>query len=402
MTRRTEGGRGGLETALRAGLAARAATIRVGPDLEDLAARIDRSQPALSRQGSLRGRDRPQQAHLRFVAAAAVVLVAAIAGGTLGSLLVPHHTQRAVLSASRGSAAGTLPTGPVDRAPSGPEAFSAGAPSLLHLVRGRVSSNLSRPARRVSRTTATGISLTAYSKWLPAVAIHSGAAFSGCFGGELVTTTAASGPVRGHTTGVVGIQPLSADGLEVVDSGTLARSGGTDIWWATIAVGSGVARVAAEQPGGLTDATRPASGLAVVGGVVPHSSTARFFSVVAENAAGQSLYSIGFLAGWGSRAAGIAPVSSSAHAATRGCPGPGHAGSFGKGPSRRRSAPLLASASVLAAFQQRYAGAGTGVEVLDLTFLSSREVAVVYRFGTGQLRTGTALRASSGLWVVLN
>ena len=276
------------------------------------------------------------------------------------------------------------------------------------------------------------------------VGVASGVTVSGCYSNELVTTTATRGTAVGGSTGVVGLQPLAANGLEVVNSGAVPTSGGLDIWWATVAVGSQVARVAAEEPDGATDAMRPQDGIAVLGGLTPTAVTSRFFSVVAEDATGQSLHSIGFLAGWGPEAIGTLPGPSSPVASTS-CASAAGAGTPDESATTlhgsQPAAPLLATASVVSAFHQAYAfgspaglavslsaveggtslespggqrsaSAGSGragvspesaagnVEVARVTFLSAREAEVIYRAGGGRWRTGIAFVTRSGLWDV--
>ena len=263
-----------------------------------------------------------------------------------------------------------------------------------------------------TRTTAAGAHLVAVAMPLPPVAVTSGLQPAGCYAGELITTSVAKGSASASATGVARIQPLASNGLEVVNSGTVPSSGGLDLWWATVAVGSGVARVAAEEPGGTTDAMKPQNGIAVVGGVTPASATPRFFSVVAENASGQSLHSIGFLTGWGPEAAGAAGSSGLASTAAsaaqpqavRSCEKTLGSGQQASTLGSQPAAPLLAAASVVAAFHQEYRSAGP-VDVSRISFLSARQAEVIYRVGTGlkapgRLRSGAALLRSDGVWRV--
>ncbi|MGO9560654.1 MAG: hypothetical protein ACLPQS_10960 [Acidimicrobiales bacterium] len=270
--------------------------------------------------------------------------------------------------------------------------------------------------------------------------VASGASLNDCLAAELLTTTASKGTAVGTATGVVALQPLAADGLEVVDSGAVPVSASVDLWWATIAVGSNVARVAAEEPDGTTDAMRPEADVAVLGGTTAASVTSRFFSVVAEDASGQSLHSIGFLMGRGSEAIGTSLVPASSTAPSGTCLTSGSADQTVTPSGSQPAAPLLATASVVSAFHQAYtfyASSGvaenlaaveagrsldssiqpptsygalataqmpsavvTDVRVATVTFLSAREAEVVYQAGNRRWRTGVAVVSPSGFWEV--
>lgn len=405
-----------LERALRDALSARASTVHVEPDLGALSRRIAADEHRSGRRG-------------RIAVAAAVLVVAAGVGGACGSFLVPTTpTQHAYLSSSTGNQGGSLPTGPSKKSSQRARVLKPrdhAAPKAFQL------------AAEIRRTTHQGTQLVAFATRLDPVAISSGTSVAGCYAPELVSTTAIAGSTRGGSAGVVQLQPLAANGLEVVDSGSLPTSSGEEVWWATVAVGSRVARVAAEQPGGVTDAMRPDGGIAVLGGLAAPGTTSQFFSVVAEDPAGQSLEAIGFLPGWGPKAIGTAPAS----AVVKGCGRTGVPEQAVTTAGSQPAAPLLATASVVAAFHQAYAfsqatdlvenlaAVDTGrtvsvssrpasagavltptaavaestarqVEVSQVTFLSDEEAAVVYRTGASPWRTGAAVLTRTGVWQV--
>ncbi|MHB1986777.1 MAG: hypothetical protein ACYCSF_02145 [Acidimicrobiales bacterium] len=398
---------------LGSALRARASTVHVEPDLSDLARRIQAAE------------DNPRPRG-RLALAAAVVLSAAVAGGTLGSLLGPTHPQHALFSSIAGDQGGRLPGGPGHSRP-----------------HGRANNQLSAPRRLsratvIKRVTGAGTSLAAYGTWLAPVAVSSGTAATSCHRAELVTTTATEGGARGTATGVVAVQPLAANGLELVDSGALPTPAGRDLWWATVAVGTRVARVAAEEPGGTTDVMFPAQGIAVLGGVAPSSATSRYFSIVAEDAAGQSLHSIGFLAGSGQEAVGTSQSRKAADPLVPGCESVATPVMGATARGSKPAAPLLAAASVVSAFHQAYnfalpadlaenlaavassdtlpgfgqstrtinqpsksaTASAQAVDVSQVVFLSADTAEVIYRAGSGRWRTGTAVLTGRGSWQV--
>ena len=258
-----------------------------------------------------------------------------------------------------------------------------------------------------------GVRLSATGRWLAPLLVASGGS-TGCYASELVTTTARFGAESVKSIAVAATAPLSPSGLEVLSSGARAISPRRDFWWATIATGAGVAKVAAEQPDGTTEITRPRGGIALVGGVVRAAEVSAFFSVVAETASGRSLHSIGFLTGWGPRTAGAATGPAAGSSASTGCarglaggaPRVGAAasantsgtpGSSGTSPSVTRSV-LRAAAGVVAGLCRAHAPAA--VTVIEVRVLSPASAEAVYRLGGGSLRTGRAVLSRSGLWEV--
>lgn len=394
-----------LEEALRQALASRAESVRAEPDPFGLAQRIADSGGRSARRA-------------RLMLVASVIALGGTLGGILAAVMTPDRPQSAFLSSSGGDQGGRLPTGPSSR-DGGPGGAGPAHAALAPAV---------RPSPDIARNTAAGVALEASATWMAPVDLTAGPASSGCYAYELVTTSAtertATGTVAGGASGVVGIDPLQATGLEVVDSGDVLASGGKALWWATVAVGGRVARVAAEEPSGGTDAMRPEAGIAVLGGIVPDADASRYFSVVAETPSGEALASIGFQLGWGSERGGGA--SSGSLRASSGC-----AEVSGSADSRATAgsvpaSPLLAASSVVAAFDQAYGAGGPGglserlgavrglrvpgeqaagagrsaVLVKAVRFLSARTAEVIYRVGSRPWETGTASRVEAGRWEV--
>lgn len=399
-----------LEQPLRRSLAARAAAVRAEPDLADLELRI-----AASEQERPARRSPPA----RLAAAAAVVVAAAVAGGTLGATLVPSRTQHALLSSQGGNQGGPLPSGPGGSASSHAPARVAGpavGPSALPgsslglLPSAQAFGGLFRGASRfvIARRTSGGVETSVSVAPLPAVAVSS-ASGEGCYAGELVVTRAQIGAVAAHSVGAAGLPALGPDGLEVVSSGSRPLSSGSDLWWATVAVGSGAARVAAEQPNGITDAATPVTGLAVVAGVVPGAEASGFFSVVAEASSGQPLHSLGFLAGGAPRLVGSDPAQSGSlsRGVAPACSQAGRRGARGLRASARRGAgaspaALLAAGSVVAAIEEAHPPTSGGVPVVvqAVRLLSPGRAEVLYQLADGRLRTAAAAGGRAGTWTL--
>jgi hypothetical protein len=388
-----------MEQSLRRALALRVSAVRSEPDLADLHRRLAETT---TRQAASTGADRPHRPHrplhpLRLAAAAAALLLAAGAGISFGSVVAPTHTAHAVLSSAGGDEGGALPTGPRHWAPT-----AAGPPanySALGLA----------PAASVTAAGSDGVQLSATGRWLAPFLVAAGTA-RGCYAGELVTTTARSGGVRAQSLAVAATAPLAATGLEVLAAGARPISATEDLWWATIATGSAVAKLAAEQPDGTTEVTHPVGGIALVGGVVGAGEDSRVFSAVAETAGGQSLNSLGFLPGFGSRAAGLATGASAGRSSTIGCQnGLDRRGSSSTIEARSAVstsahgdavAPglLQAAAGVVTAFHSAYAP--EAITVLEVRMLSGTSAEAIYRIGSGRLRAGVAVLDSSATWQV--
>lgn len=396
--------------AVRQLLVARAAVVRSEPDLVGLRERIEK---AASRR----------QARTRLAVAALVLLAAAVCGVGAGSALVRQHLTRTSLSAETGSDAGRLPAGPPPSAPVHRGIVSFGLPRL----------SLSELAGRgvVVRRTAGGVRLQLAARLIDPVVVAAGSTTGGCYAGQLVTTTAAAGSIRGGGLAVVGTEPLAPSDLELVGSGAEPVGDGSEMWWATVAVGSDVARVATESPAQGTDAVTPVDGLAVVGGLVPAGEAGRFFSAVAETAAGDPLGSLGFLLGGGSRL--DRPSRATGASRSAGC-----VSAVAAGPRRAPAAAppspddLLAVSAVVAAYHQAYDGTLAGgpsealsavagaarlgpdesgaaplarthalsVQVGEVRFVSPSRAEVSYRLAGGEWRTGSAVHGASGGWEV--
>ncbi len=401
----------GFEEAVRRQLQERAASIEARPDPVGLARRIEQQEAGHGRGHLLLG--------------AAVVVAAAAIGGGVGIALAPKPAPQRLFETSKsGNEAGPLPQAPAPARSKAAAGSHGPAPSSLGLTAG------------LARMTASGTSLSAVQTRLSPVSLESGSSLTGCFRPVLVSTAVTGEGVTSGSIGAVGLQPLAANGLELVDSGTAPALGGKDLWWATVAVGGKVARVAAEQPNGGIDAMKPVDGLAVLGGVVPTQLANGFFSLVAETPAGQTIHSIGFLAGWGPKAWGAGSPQSAL--SLRACPALGGGGALLTTTASQPAAPLLAGSSVLASFHQAYsaglpagvaenmaavaggrgplrgAGAGEGagrgdltaaglaaaVQVAKVAFVSADRADVVYREAAGPWQTGTAVLGPTGLWKV--
>lgn len=361
-------------------LRARAATVEPEPDLIALAARIG---------GRRRG--------LGSYAAAAVVLLAAALGGIFGSLIASSHPQHTVLSSSGGSQDGPLPTRPH---PDRTSAAGAEKMSPLSLSGSSLRLDLAKAPVTIGRIGGAGAHLEARTVWLRPVAVTSGELLSGCFVGQLVSTTAAAGRARTFDLGVIGLQPLSNDGLEVVDSSTAPAAHGEVLWSATVAVGPSVARVVAEEPDGVKDAMAPEHGLAVLGGLAPKSDARSFFSVDAEAGDGASLGALGFLMGSGSTAYGIAAPG--AASAAGGCSAAQERSGRVTPAGSQPRAPLLASASVVAAVERAYGETDMSVraQVTRIDFLSAGEAEVEVELRDGLYSTTKAVLGREAIWQV--
>jgi hypothetical protein len=393
-----------LEQLLARSLAARAANVTAEPDLADLERRIARRRPLAGASGS----------RARLAAVAAVVLVASGAGVAFGTALLPARTEQAILSSAGGGDGGALPSGPAgaehrttERRPvNGPIASSPerGLFSLGPLIGGSAVERAETLA--FSLTVSGGITVTVSAELMPPLAISTTGA-SGCYAGELVETAVRLGTAVGRSLGVAALPALGPGGLEVVDSGIRplgSGHAGSYLWWATVAVGPGVASVAAEQPDGATSTAVPTGGLVVLAGVAPSVAVTRFFSVVAETGSGAPLHSLGFLTGWGPRAVGAVHQELSAPSGTNplaACTARGTAGASARAVPGLPVASLLAAGSVAATVISRPMLAGTpAVQVEAVRLLSPSSAEVLYRAADGVLRTAAVRRDGSGGWRV--
>lgn len=429
--RRPPGDRARTEQLLREAFASRAAAVHVEADYASLERRIRRWQRA-----------RERRSHLGL--AAVVVLLAGVVGGVVASFVPSVPPQSALYTSSSGNQGGPLPRGATR---SGAGKTTPGS-STSRATAGRVEQGLAdygamggQPVT-IARTTSTGVRLSATGRWAPRVSVTSGLS-SSCYGYEVVSTSVSAKGASAGAIGVVGLQSLGPDGLEVVNSGSVAYSSSRALWWATIAVGPAVARVAAEEPGGSTDATQPTAGLAVIGGRARPAEVGRFFSVVAESASGRPLHSVGFLADWGPTLVGSVASGSSPRASGAGC-GAASASSLATSSGSQPAAPLLAASSVLAAFHQAWTPSGGAwlkerlstvldgggllsakgaksaasvpvpspaavpgasvalgrVDVSRVQFAAADRATVVYRLDGGPWQTGTAVLGQTGKWLL--
>ena len=384
-------------------LRARAALVRSEPDLAELSRRIRLQERRAVRRERL------------AVAGAAVVLAGSL-GGLVGSLV----SSRRVAQPSERLAGGTAVLGP------GP----AHASRAAHRT-----PTLQPPRLLVSETLAGGLAVRVTVQPLGSPVEVDGAwgSFSICGTGQIVTTTVGSGSSVGSGTGVTGLVALGSGGIEVVSSGSVPMTSGGGIWWVVLAVGSSVARVAAEGASGGIVATRPVQGLAVLAST--SASSESWVSTVAEAADGQSLSSMQVLLGDGLRFVN-APSSSTGRCSELATPQVASSAS-----ASQPASPALAASSVIGSFEQAFSpdllqgyasnlaavvdGAeleaeasasaesgsfgplsvprapdGPPVLVRQVTFVSAGAAEVIYRLSDGIWRVGSAALGSDGTWRV--
>jgi hypothetical protein len=387
-----------LESDLQRELRARASSLRVSPDLDDLSSRLQRVATRVEHRDRL------------LVGGAAVVLALAV-GGLAGALATRPNVRPGVAEQSRGVI----------------------VPGAGHHPRQRPRRFFAAPGggARDVRLSLAGVSLLATERPLasPVAVTTQWSSRTTCNPVELVTTTAGRSGAFAGGTGVVGLPPLGPSGFEVVDSGDLPTATGADVWWLTAAVGSSVARVAAEGPGGQVAAAAPHGGLALLAGVEPTGVAGpREISAVAENGLGHSLASLGVLIGSGPKAVGeqVPDWSSASSAAGRHGASQAAAGSCDvvrlppAVPSVTASLPAdprLAAAAVVTAYEEAFQGALVnpttvgpatgeyamplpGVTVREVSFLTATRAEVVYRVTGGLWRTGLAVLTGGSRWTV--
>jgi hypothetical protein len=402
-----------IEDDLRRQLHAKAAAVKAAPDLGDLLGRIG-------------VRERRARRHERLALGAAVIVLAASLGGLAGALVsVPRAKQS---------------NGQYTRAQPG-----QAKPSPQHGTapkKGRAGDSApTGPRTIISQQAPSGVSVVAtVQPFASPVAIASEwGTGSLCATGEIVTTTVGESGSFGGGTSVAELPKLTASGLEILSSGVLQVANGGQEWWVTAAVGSGVARVAAENVGGTPVTVTPSAGIAVIAGAMSGSdSGSGEMSAVAEGGAGDE--SLGFLLGSGPRAVGASAAGSDATGCSRVVPQAGPSSASSSQPAQ----PELAAGSIVAAFDQAYsanpllgfaanlaavddggrlsaapasrdaarevtggptafaggaATSGGAVEVRQVMFLSASVAEVVYRINGSVLLTGLA-ELGSGVWRV--
>jgi hypothetical protein len=404
-----------IEDDLTRQLHVKAAAVRSSPNLGDLFGRIG-------------ARERSARRYERLSVGAAVIVLAASLGGLAGALVrtpasKPSNSVQTG-DPQGGSSARRHPTG------SRPPGHGTGSARQLTVI---------------SRELPSGVSVVAtVQRFSAPVAITSEwSTGSVCAIGEIVTTTVGHGGSFGGGTSVAQLPMLTTDGLEVLSSGVLQVAAGGQEWWVTAAVGSGVQRVAAENVGGTPVTVAPSDGIAVVAGPMSGPDTAAgAMSAVAEAAAGDS--SLGFLLGSGPKAVG----ESTTVGTGSGCVPVSLAGQPSSASSSQPADPELAAGSIIAAFEQADSanpllgfaanlaavnggdrlsaassetssttrstvsgpstssdgaesnGAGAGVVVQQVSFVSASVADVVYRPDGGVLYAGQAVLAPSGSWLV--
>ncbi len=413
-----------LEEDLTRQLHAKAAALRPTPDLDDLSRRIY--------AGELRARQ-----HERMALAAAVIVLVASLGGLVGVIVSAPVARQTDALQSRYTPGAVLKTP---------------APRDVSPRNGPAESPLTQSPRVViNRQLASGLDIMATLQNLPApVAItNAWSAASTCATGEILTTTVGEGGSFGGGVSVAQLPALGPLGLAVLSSGALQVAGGAQEWWVTVAVGSGVSRVAAENVGGSPVTVVPSAGAAVIAGQMsgPDAGTGEM-SAVAEGEAGDT--SLGFLLGSGPKAVGESPAVGDAS----GCSIVSLPTEPSSASSSQPADPGLAAGSIVAAFEQAdspnpllgfaanlaavsggdrlglgalaprqverkggaaiyrasgvapaapvviAAGKAGTLEVRQVYFLSASLADVVYSSPDGVLVTGSAQLGSSGSWLV--
>lgn len=378
-------------------LRARAASARAAPDVEDLAARI-------------RTRSRTTERRHRIVLMSASLVLATSLGGLVGALASVPPPRTAVISPLGGVAGARRTTASGSHIRMEPGALptqSASRPVVVSFEVGGVTVQASR------RALANPVAVTAGGREVA------------CASAALVSTTVTRPGSFAGGAAVVGLPVLSAGGLEIVESGALPTETGGFVWWLTAAVGSSVAKVAAQLPGGQIVTGTPSSGLVVLAGTEPAgTSAASVMSAVAETAQGGTLSSlwtpvgavpypegeaVNQSPGGGRSSCSIVsmPASPATRAASRAAP----------------SDPALAAAQVIAAFETQppagttsgidvssgteggvsaaTAGAGAPFVVRQVSFLSGTRADVVYRLRTSSVwQVARAALSAGGRWEV--
>jgi hypothetical protein len=414
-----------LDDQLRQRLQARAAAVRAEPDLGGLTRRI-------------RSRERRAARVDRLAVTGAAIVLAGSLGGLVGSLVTARPGASSTVSPTRGTnvlGGAEKPHGSV----TGPGHDRRADHSAQTVV---------------SETLASGVSVRATAQALGSPVEVNGAwgSFSICANGEVVTTTVGSGSSFGGGTGVSGLLDLGSGGLEVVASGTVPVASGGSVWWLTLAVGSSVSKVAAEDSSGSIVTTQPSNGLAVVAAATTSSQS--WVSAVAETAGGQSLSSMQVLLGDGSKVVD-APSVQSTGATTTLTLGGSRSGTAvrcsvltmppapSSASASQPASPALAAASVIGSFERAFSpdlwqgyasnlaavanatalGTGAGpaaasssnlsplsqaahsssglpVQVRQVTFVSASQAEVVYRLSDGIWRVGSAVLGQGETWRV--
>lgn len=391
---------------LRRLLHAKAAGVRVAPDLGELGGRIRSSERRAAR-------------HERWALGAAAVVLAASLGGLAGAVVSSPRAKPSNSLSSRYTAGGSQKPLPS---------------SSMSPKHGSTRPGTSEPVPRtvIDEQLPGGLSLTAtVQRFVSPVAISGERGSSTeCGAGEFVTTTVGQSGSFGGGISVAELPKLAPGGLEILSSGILQASGASPEWWVTATVGSGVIRVAAENVGAQPVTAVPSDGIVVIAGPVSQSGVE--MSAVAEGFTGDE--SLGFSLGSGPNAVGTTSVGDEPGCSPLRLPFQPSSAS-----SSQPTEPSLAASSIISAFEQADSAnpllgfaanlaavndggqlsspattsgrppsakasavaptSGGGiVDVQQVAFLSASMADVVYRVNDGVLLTGVAQLGPSGIW----
>jgi hypothetical protein len=300
----------------------RAAAVRVTADVDDLQYRI-------------RNRAHRVQRRERLALSAAVVVLAASVGGLAGALVrVPH-------------------AGSKDASDSG-YLNGSSKPAPKHATAPAVQSRLSAPAPITVVNTALpgGLHVAATLQPLtrPLAITFQWNSSVECSKASILTTTVGQDGQFGGATAITSLPALSPSGLEILSSGILQVPGGGQVWWATVSVGTAVARVAAESIGGTPVAATPSRGVAVLAGPMSTSSnSAGDMSAVVEAADGQSLQSLAFVLGQDPIVVGEAATRQVAGCSTASLPSAPDSAT-----ASQPADPQLDAGAIVASFEQAF------------------------------------------------
>lgn len=255
------------------------ASTRTGPDLADLSRRIEHHDRRIRRSARL------------VIAAALIVLAGSV--GSLGGALLVHgsSTPVSVFDAAARAGGSSALFGASRR-------HTAVERTTLRTGHAEVAAPTAAPGGTVQlfrRSAAGGISITVLEQPLSSrvALLSSASADEACASGSLVTAQVLAGGSGGGGDAVIGFPALGRSGLEIAASGSFP-SGSDTTWWAVVAVGSGVAQVAVQFPGGAVDEMHPVDGVGVLAGEVKDSVATTGASAVAESADLSVLAALGF------------------------------------------------------------------------------------------------------------
>ncbi len=329
-----------IEEQLRRSLSERASAVRTTPDEIDLARRIS---------GSYRAVDRSQ----RVLRVAAIVVVAASAGGVVGAFANRGSPAVQVQTAAEHPGSSGTHDGTDHARGAGSKRGGGGAPTTTSPTAFAYST---APQRLV---TADGLTVNwAVTTAASPMAVPLAADQYACVQPKIVSLTISGGAPLASGTGVIGLPGVAPDGLAFVSSGAFQSSAKTSGWWTILETGNDISDVAVEFPWGEIEHVSSGAdgGVAVVAGVAPSgyepSSGSAFASAVAEDSSGRSQSSIGFYLG------GATVVSGEATPAGGNCrPAATFSSSLSGGQQQAESTPadpVVAAGNVVQAFEQAY------------------------------------------------